>query len=203
MAKALLNEAERYLLQNWADAHLLEEAMEEVRTKYKALFERIVEAVTEAHPELDAHRWSLTQSWTDGNIGFGRTSWPADTYDNPAGLWINDLRLESVTAEDSEQPSASIWAPKKSPIDFDAARAMVKAEAKKLLTAEELKNTFWTESGEDTLLWLPTPSKRQLLDALLDGDGEAYVKQFVAQLDMMARFVPVLDKVFRECRTKE
>ena len=31
MAKQLLNEAERYLLEHWADARELEEAMDEVR----------------------------------------------------------------------------------------------------------------------------------------------------------------------------
>jgi hypothetical protein len=39
MAKELLNEAERFLLERWGDARLLEESMEGVRTKYKEVFE--------------------------------------------------------------------------------------------------------------------------------------------------------------------
>jgi hypothetical protein len=76
MAKELLNEAERFLVERWAEARLLEEAMEGVRTKYKERFQKVIDAVTAVHPELDANAVYLTQSWTDGFIGFGRKSWP-------------------------------------------------------------------------------------------------------------------------------
>ena len=54
MPKQLWNEAEQYLIGNWAGARLLEEAMEGVRNKYKEIFQRVIEAVTQSHPELDA-----------------------------------------------------------------------------------------------------------------------------------------------------
>jgi hypothetical protein len=47
------------------------------------------------------------------------------------------------------------------------------------------------------------PSKVELLGALSDGDGQRFVELIASQFDLMARFVPVLDKVFRECLRKE
>ena len=198
MPKELMNEAERFLLEQWADARLLEESMEGVRTKYKELFQRTVNAVTESHPELNANAVYPTQFWGSGCVGFGRKSWPRGESDWPPGLWLWTLRLEKLTAEDSEPPYASIWIPKKCNLDFAAARIAVNGAAKEVLTPEELKDTESEDSGEH-LLWLPVPSKRQLLGALSEGDGEKFVELFVFQFDLMARFVPVLDKVFREC----
>ena len=203
MAKEFLNEAERFLVEHWVEAQLLEESMEGVRTKYKEIFQRIIKAVTEAHPELDANRAIPIQRWSSGEIGFGRKSWPIDKYGNPSGFWFGSLLLEKLAAEDSEDPYASIWVSKKTNLDFDAARAAVNEAAQELLTPEELKQIFSTESGDENLLYLPAPSKRQLLDALFEGDGHKFIELFLAQFDMTARFVPLLDKVFRECLKKE
>lgn len=201
MPKELLNEAERFLLERWAEARLLEESMEGVRTKYKEVFQRIIDAVTEDHPELDASAAYPTQFWGEGSIGFGRKSWPRGESSWPSGFWLWSVRLEHLVAEEFQPPSASIWVSKKSNLDFDAARAAVNGAAKELLTPEELKETA-SEPGEH-LLWLPAPSKRQLLDSLSAGDGQGFVALFVSQFDLMARFVPVLEKVFRECLRKE
>jgi hypothetical protein len=196
MPKELLNEAERFLLEHWGEARLLEESMEGVRTKYKEVFQRIIDAVTQAHPELDAYALALTQSYTDGQIAFGRKSWPGGESNNPrwlaSGLWVLNVRLELLTAEDSEAPIAFIDGAEKSNLDFDAARVAMKEAAKQLLTEEELNHTGGAESDE-VLLNLPAPSKRQLLDALSDGDGQKFVNLFVSHFDMAARFVPVLD----------
>src|SRR5713226_9027648 len=112
MSKELLNEAERFLLEHWGEARLLEESMEGVRTKYKEVFQRIIDAVTQGHPELDAYAVALTQSWTVGQIGFGRKSWPGGENNTPrwlsSGLWVLNVRLELLAAEDSEAPIAFI-----------------------------------------------------------------------------------------------
>src|SRR5437660_6622137 len=99
MSKELFNEAERFLLEHWEDAQLLEESMNGVRTKYKEVFQRIIDAVTEGHPELDAHRIYVTQFWGSGSIGFGRKTCPARDPNWPSGLWVWDLRVEMLTAQ--------------------------------------------------------------------------------------------------------
>jgi len=204
MARLLMNEAERFLLEKWGEARLLEESMEDVRTKYKEVFERIINAVTEAHPELDAHRSYVTQFWGSGYIGFGRKSWPGGESNWPSGFWVNNLRLEKLATPESESPGAYIELSSKSKanLDFDAARVVLDSEAKTLLTREELSGTAVGESSK-LLLWLPAPSKSKLLSSLSLDDGQKFVELFVSQFDMMARFVPVIDKVFVECLKPE
>ena len=41
MAKRLMNEAERFVLENWEEARRLEECMARIRTKYKELCQRV------------------------------------------------------------------------------------------------------------------------------------------------------------------
>lgn len=199
MPKQLLNEAERFLLERWGEARLLEESMETVRTKYKEVFDRILEAVTEAHPELDANATYPTQFWGPGCIGFGKKSWPGGESKWPSGFWFENVRLEKLSAEGSEEPYGYIWFSHKSKceLDFDAARMAVNKAAKDVLTADEQKNSEAADS-HDVLLYLPGPSKAELLQALSDGDGQSFVEIFVSLFDMMARFVPVLDKVFQD-----
>src|SRR5438552_1789349 len=109
MAKALLNEAECFLLTHWVEARLLEESMDSVRTKYKEVFQQIVDAVRKAHPELDTSVMYPTQFWGSGSIGFGRKSWPGRDSNWPPGLWVWNLRIELLTAEDSDPPTAMLW----------------------------------------------------------------------------------------------
>src|SRR5947209_8241705 len=129
MPKELMNEAERFLIEHWGEARLLEESMEGVRTKYKEVFERIIDAVTEGHRELDASAAYPTQFWGKGCLGFGRKSWPAGKDGWLSGLWVSGVRLEELAAEDSEPPNAYVSVSHKSKIkfDFDAARLALNA----------------------------------------------------------------------------
>lgn len=38
------------------------------------------------------------------------------------------------------------------------------------------------------------PTKAEQLDLLADGDGQKFVERFVSLFDVMAQFVPVLDR---------
>jgi hypothetical protein len=117
---------------------------------------------------------------------------------------LGNLRLEELTAEDSDCPAAYIWFSNKSKSDLncEAARVALDIAAKDLLSVEELKGTK-SANTDDVLLYLPSPSKGALLRALAEGDGKGFVDLFISQFDLMARFVPVLDKVFSECLTNE
>lgn len=78
------------------------------------------------------------------------------------------------------------------------------AAAQTILSPEELRRTspYDPDDDEDCLLSFDAPSNRELLNLLLDGDGQRFVERLVSQFDLMARFVPVLDRVFQRC-TKE
>jgi hypothetical protein len=198
MAKELMNEAERFLLKHWEESRLLEESMDGVRTKYKEVFDRIIEAVTEAHPELDSSKVYATQFWGSGSIGVGRKSWPGGDSGWPPGFWISNLRLEKLASEDSDQPSVTIYvsakSAKKCNLDIAAAKAELSAAAQQLLSPEEFERTGKGDSN-DTLLRLAAPTKAELLELLADGDGQKFVERFVSLFDLMARFVPTLDKL--------
>jgi hypothetical protein len=203
MAKELLNEAERFLVERWGEALLLEQSMKRVRAKYAELFERIIESVTEDHRELNLSGFWLTQSWTSGEIAFGRKSWPNKANKYPCGFWVNELRFDQLAVEESDPPEAYLWILKEVALDYDTARAIVEKAAKDLLNREELKGTEPAQSDDRALFYFTAPSKSELLRLFCDGDGEGFVEMFVSLFDVMARFVPVLDKVFSECLKKE
>ena len=200
MAKELMNEAERFLLQHWEEARLMEESMEAVRNKYKEVFQRIVDAVTEAHPELDASAVYATQFWGQGYIGFGRKSWPGGDTNWPSGLWMSNIRLENLATENSDQPSATIEISskvKKGNFDTAAAKAELTTATQELFSPDELDRANKSDTG-NVLLRFAAPSKSELMAMLADGDGQQFVARFVAQFDLMAKLIPVLDKIFQQ-----
>ncbi len=198
MPTALMNEAERFLLQNWSEAHRMEKTMEGVRSKYKELFDRVVEAVTESHPDLDQNRYYVTQFWGDGSVGFSRITWPGNDM-HPAGLWIWNLRLEVLADDTQEAPRPSIWigpkVAKSVGVDVEEARSRLLTAAVNLLAPDE-RDQVTDENLGESLLAFKGPSKRELLEALVQGDGDDFVRRLVEQVDLMSRFVPVLDEVF-------
>lgn len=195
----LLNEAERFLLRNWSEARMLEESMEGVRTKYKEAFQRVVEAVTEAHPELDTNAMYVTQFWGKGSIGFGRKLWPTENTNWPPGFWIDHIRLETLSDEEAPPPAASIWLPsrsaRKANVDLLEVRTAIFEAARTLLSKEEFDRCDKAEADREVLLAWAAPSKRELLDMISDGDGQRFVGCLAAQFDILARFVPVLDDI--------
>lgn len=199
MAKELMNEAERFLLTRWQEARRLEESLRTVRTKYKEVFERIREAVTEAHPELDASEVKVTQFFNDGIIVFGRKAWLKHEAFFIPGFWVENIRIEILTSEESNSPLATLVIPMKAAklagINLAAARKAVMAEAKQLLPLEEWKEATQVD-GEESLLRFPAPSKAELLDLLHLGDGQGFVQRFVELFDIMARFIPVVDRLY-------
>lgn len=199
MTKELLNEAERFLLSRWAEARLLEESMEAVRAKYRELFQRVVEAVTGTHPELDRHVFYATQIWSSGSIAMGRTSWPASDNYEPPGLWMWNLRLEKLAAEDEPAPTASIWLPpktiKKANIDRVAARAVFAKAATDLLEAHEAARLTKLDSSDQALIRFTMRPKSELLSMLSEGDGQKFVDYLTSEFDTLARFIPTLDDV--------
>ena len=198
MARTSMNETERFLLNNWSEASRLEECMEGVRTKYKELCERVAAAVLETHSALDASVVYVTQSSYDGCIGLARKSWPGGDSRDPPGFYVDNLRLEILASEESDEPVSYLWVDKKSILDLAAARGDVTAEAKKLLGREQFERLCTAGSGEFLLYFVNTPSKHDLLTALAEGDEQTFVDKLQSHFDTMAQLVPVLDKLFQE-----
>ncbi len=200
MTKQLLNEAELLLLRKWDEARLLEQSMERVREKYAALFEKVAEAVTAGHPELDAHKIYPTQFWATGAIGFGRKTWPEGESYNLPGLWMDNLRLEVLAAEDHPPPIAGIWlspkALKKTSLTMAKMRQEITKEAPSLLAQDEYERHIRPGADAKYALNFAAPTKKEILGMIAAGEGEKFVDTIVDQFDLMARFVPVLDRLF-------
>jgi hypothetical protein len=195
----LLNDAERFLLNHWSEARMLEESMEGVRTKYKEVFQKLVEAVSEAHPELDASSVWVTQFWSRGSIVFGRRTWPVENSYWPCGFWIEPLRLENLSSDEFDPPIASVWiegkVAKKLGIDLTQARATMISGAARILSKEEFEQCGKADSDKETMLTFPMPTKRELLEMLAAGDGQRFVASLASQLNLLARFVPLMDEL--------
>jgi DNA-binding GntR family transcriptional regulator len=67
----------------------------------------------------------------------------------------------------------------------------VSIEAPRLLAKEELRRC-----AKEEQLWYYLPETgQQLIDAILDGDGQRFVDSMTAHFDLLARFTPLLDKL--------
>jgi hypothetical protein len=190
--KLLFNEAERFLIEKWADARQLEDSLDEVRKKYQEIGQRIVAAVAASHRELDVSAICLTQYWGNGYIGLGNQNWPDGGSNSPSGLYVDHLRLEYLTSDEEERPTAYIWVAKSAKLDPTVARSTLEAFARSELSDEEYRSASFEESGEVSF---SAPSKAELLSALLIGDGQSFVDLIAKQFEGMARFIPALNKL--------
>src|SRR5689334_20041884 len=154
MAKRGFNEAERYVIRRWAAAFELEESMASAREKYQQLCERVVEDFIEAHsdfynPRLRVIHISGNQP---GSICVSKKSWPKDGK-SASGFWIENIRLEYVTDEDTPAPVLSVWVkPLKEQGDdvLEQAKRRIAAEALTKLPKELLAKatkTFADDGG--------------------------------------------------------
>jgi hypothetical protein len=83
-------------------------------------------------------------------------------------------------------------------VDIEVVRKSLQRSTKKLFDDKELSGAEWGKPGDENLISFASLSRRKLLDALFQGDGEVFVSAIVSEFERMARFVPVLDGVFRE-----
>jgi hypothetical protein len=198
MAENTFNEPEKYLIQNWVQARRAEKSMEEIRGKYAGIFDRVWEEVKAAHGELDHCHTRVTQFWCKGYMGIGRKEWRREGGDQPL-IQIDRLRLEVLLDDESEPPFAGIWAckAKKPGTDRDGVRTII-TEANKVLTKEEVARCqFESQNNYGYVLRYNLPENRHdLAGFLLEEDGQNFVDCMVSHFEVLARFIPVLDKVF-------
>lgn len=199
MSNRLLDEAELLLLSQWDEARMLEQTMGRVREKYDGLCNQAVQAVREGHPELDACRVFATQFWAKGWLAFGRKAWPDGEAQYPTGFYLDNLRLEVLADEGEPAPTATIWMPakasKKIGQEVAAVRQQLADGAADLLTKDEQERYLRPEGGK-AILRFAMPSKAELLNLIKTGDGTGFVELVVTQVDLMARFLPLLDPIF-------
>lgn len=180
--------------------------MEATRTKYAQLFEKVVKQVQEEHTDLDCQAIHVTND--EGfNVGLGKSTWPSKRRTWPSGLWIGCLRLEDLVAEDGESPGGLIWfdAPNEAGLDIKEAARRFQEAAPKILTKEELARTDLEEpegEGYAHVCYGFPQSRQEVLDLLLKDDAKEFVKCMVGHFETLAKFIPVIDDIFRTGKRK-
>jgi len=194
------NELNQWLLQNWTAARQLEDSMNKVQEKYKTVCERVIEAVQGERPELDNCRVHFKQG--DGSLSFAKKKWLTQYGTWPSGLWIGNMSLDELMADETDAPCASIWlwVPKGTNLDLEEARTKIENAGGEFMKGEKLKCFFKEESEREknkkTCFWYNIPeSRKELTQMLLDEESEKFVECIASHVMILARFIPVLDQI--------
>jgi hypothetical protein len=204
MKKKWLNEPESYLLRNWSSACLLEKSMATVREKYDEIFDKVLDAIQQEHPELSRRVQQATSSY-GGSVGIARQTWPDRSSAWPSGLWLDNISLERLASEDEERPSASVWIKPRRElwVDFKEAERRLSKAAAKVLSGQEAKLTSVKADRNEAYLWYPLPTPRQELLGLLQADDPSgFIDCMVEHFEKLTRFTPVVDEIFAAGRSK-
>jgi hypothetical protein len=193
------NEAEAYLLQNWQQACQVETSMKEIRAKYTAICDKIIETFKDLHGELD---WSENNVKSLGAISIGCEKWKTD--DNYASIGIECIKLENLLDNKAEHPFIGIYlgSPKKPAMNAEQICYLC-SKARTILTIDQLNQcgeeepcNDYSDCGYEYQIWYYLPDGQELLNMLLDGDGQRFVDCLVEQFEVFAKFIPVLDEIF-------
>lgn len=199
MPTNVFNEAEAYLLQNWEQSCNVEKSMKEIRAKYVAICDKLIEAFKDTHEELD---WSENNAKSLGSISIGREKW--QTNDNYASIGVECIKLESLSNSKSEHPFIGIYLgeSKKPAMNAEQIRRLC-SKARTILTIDQLAQCGeeepcddYSDCGYAYQIWYYLPDKADLLNMLLDGDGQRFVDCLMEHFEVFAKFIPVLDEVF-------
>ncbi|HPD17121.1 MAG TPA: hypothetical protein PLE19_19430 [Planctomycetota bacterium] len=171
--------------------------MQDVRKKYVAVFDRVVETVRKNHEDFDDYSNRMTYANEDGFVLLTKSAWREKQKWPPPGLWIENLRPELLFDTDGPVPYAGIWVPaKKTGVDSRKARKAIVGAALHCLSEDEQARCLKQPEDEDYLLCYDLPEERdRLLQMLLEGDAQSFVDCMVGHLDLLARFTPVVDKL--------
>jgi hypothetical protein len=208
MTKQFFNDPEAYVLQNWKDASLLEETMNEVRNKYEQIFDKVLDKVQNVHSELEypAKHFDINGDYSI-HVGIGKKSWPFVSKGWPSGLWFGNILLEHLMGdEDYDQPCKVIWInpPKELGINLNNAIKEIQKAADNILDKEDMKATKVHFYGK-TQGWISYPmrdSRQSLLELLLKDNAEGFIDKMVEYYEELTQFIPVMNKLFEPIRNE-
>jgi hypothetical protein len=196
------SEAEVFLLQNWANARVLESSMEAIRAKYKGLVDEALEVVTKNHRELDCSKRLLNATF--GIFCVGKAKWPKARYDWPSGFYLEDLRLENLTSPEENRPYKNVWV-----YDCDqdgvekrlrkAAEGIVGEEESRRWEFESVAKVGWAGAG----LWTWLEPREDLLKLLLQNESRGFTDSLVAHFEQMAKFTSAVDEILKTTRRRD
>lgn len=139
----------------------------------------------------------------NGSVVIGRERWQRNG--NYAYIGVENIGIDSLTSmttSEDDKPYIGVYAgtPKKPAMGLEQIERVVSA-ADEILTKDELKAV--EKDAPHSLeyeyqLWRYLPESNELLQMLVEADGERFVDCLLGHFDVVAKLIPVLDEVFSE-----
>jgi hypothetical protein len=198
----ILSSQDQWLIKRWAKARQLEESMNVARQHYGDLFGDVHKQVKKRYPALDrcdSHmKPSEIELYGGGQVIFSKSSWPSVTTTWRTGICIWGISLDDLTAEAPPSLTASIYLAVSTDSDkrIDTLRHRLALKAPSILGNRRIQ---WQSDDEDDtkvcLLYQLPEGQSGLLAMLSKGDPASFVHCIAKHVELLARFIPVMDGV--------
>lgn len=189
------SEPEVYLLDNWKDARLIEDAMKTVRSKYQETIDAVLEGVQKKHREFDCVKSYFPRNGSDGMAAVGKARWPKGAWEWPTGFYVENLQLENLTSSELEAPIKYVWIPE-SEVEPTLAEKSLCNAAQQLLCTEEFEHLTFESDSDGGWFWCKLEqSEEEFVDLLTKDDSRGFINCLVAHFEWMTKFTAVIDEV--------
>ena len=187
-------EQEAWLIKNWVRARELEKSMDQVREGYRLILERAVEHVKTKFKQFDRTRIIFENSDEGTQLGFGRACWPINKWGSPSGIWIYNLELDNLLANDSKP----IWMA--DTYRLEVVRSLIKKAAPKVLRRRKSQYFDTDEDLRTIIRCEASHAGQQIHKMLLDRDSGPFVEWIADNVACLVGFETQLDSVFKKRR---
>jgi hypothetical protein len=204
MNKQNLSTQDRWLIKKWAKARQFEDAMASARQHYQYLFSKVHQRVMKKYPglreytpnRLTGKAEEADYDYGGGCVGFSLPKWLRAWNRWPSGIWLSNLSLDELVAEQAPVPNASIWLSVATEHDkrIETLRRRLRAKTSELGGQRSLRLQEHDEADNRFCLWYDLPEERSgLLKMVLQDDGQPFVNCIASHVEVMARFLQGLD----------
>jgi hypothetical protein len=203
MPKLIFNDLEMYLFKNWTDARLLEQSLNKMRNKYKEVLDRVPADVRKKHQQLDNDGMQLDVDEEDDDdrnvitIGVGKKEWSSCERKQPSGLWLSGIAFGPLVVERELSPCANvfIYPRKESKLDLAEVTQKLEDAAGGILPDVQFRRD--SEPGIACIGYSLPETQEELVELLLKDESRPFIKCLVGHFDALAKFIPVIDKIFQ------
>jgi hypothetical protein len=131
-----------------------------------------------------------------GAIWLSKKTWPKSGR-SPAGIWIENVRLEQLSSDDSDPPLASIWigGMANEGINIEDAKNSIQKEATRLIPAKKLATAVKSLPDDEYAIGFQFCSKKEIVEWIADPEGTELAEHLTDELECLAKLAPVLDSL--------
>ena len=188
------NEANRYLIERWADARELVLGMEATRKRYgRVLEDALAELRQRKWWERDFKGWSSVEY----GIGFGRKSWDVTNHEHHfPGLWMDNIELDHLLTDHEDRPNAYVWIGplKNAGHDLSAVKRAILKRATPVLRNFPKRSH---ENESDIIRYLFPERPKDFERALTQNRSRPFIELLCNHADTLAEFIPAIDEALR------